>query len=149
MARKIRVEYSDAVYHVLNRGDRREPIFKDGLDRYRFLETLGQDCAKTSWAVPPAVERGWCLGDEEFRQELLARMETKMGRHHGGAERRETAQAGRLLASEGVEQGRARGFGCNRATRFIARVSRGMKDGVGSIPSPRGRGLLRQRHLSR
>jgi hypothetical protein len=27
MARKLRVEYPGAIYHVMNRGDRREPIF--------------------------------------------------------------------------------------------------------------------------
>ena len=45
---------------------------------------------------------GWCLGDEEFRQELLAQMESKLGRHHGGAERQETAtaRAERILAAE-------------------------------------------------
>jgi hypothetical protein len=26
---------------VMNRGDRREPIFKDDADRERFVETLG------------------------------------------------------------------------------------------------------------
>jgi hypothetical protein len=39
------------------------------------------------------MRRGWYLGDEEFRRELLAQMEGKMGRHHGGAERRESAEA--------------------------------------------------------
>jgi len=29
MARKARVEFSGAVYHVLDRGDRREAIFQD------------------------------------------------------------------------------------------------------------------------
>ncbi|HAV64485.1 MAG TPA: addiction module toxin RelE, partial [Verrucomicrobiales bacterium] len=33
MARKLRVEYPGAIYHVLSRGDRREPIFKDDQDR--------------------------------------------------------------------------------------------------------------------
>ncbi len=33
MARKLRLEYPGAIYHVMNRGDRREPIFKDHLDR--------------------------------------------------------------------------------------------------------------------
>ena len=33
---------SEAIYHLMNRGDRREPIFKDDADRARFLETLGQ-----------------------------------------------------------------------------------------------------------
>ena len=44
MARKLRVEYEGAIYHVMNRGDRREPIFKDDVDRRRFLETLGEAC---------------------------------------------------------------------------------------------------------
>jgi hypothetical protein len=29
MARKLRVEYPGAIYHVMNRGDRRKPIFRD------------------------------------------------------------------------------------------------------------------------
>ena len=40
MARKLRVQYAGAIYHVMNRGDRREPIFKDDADRHRFVETL-------------------------------------------------------------------------------------------------------------
>jgi REP element-mobilizing transposase RayT len=248
MARKLRVQYPGAIYHVMNRGDRREPIFRDDADRRRFLETLAETCAKTGWQVhaaclmgnhfhlvvetpaanlgagmkwflgtytarfnrrhrvfghlfsgrykaivvdgsgngyrrtvcdyvhlnpvraklltpeeplrayawstygqyllPPgkrsawlrvdrllgemgipqdstagrrqfevmmeerrrkdapgdwqAGRRGWCLGDEEFRQELLAQMTTQMGRHHGGEERQETdtARAQRVLAEE-------------------------------------------------
>jgi putative transposase len=33
MPRKIRVEYPGAIYHVLSRGDRREDIFLDDVDR--------------------------------------------------------------------------------------------------------------------
>jgi len=33
MARKLRVEYPGAIYHVMNRGDRREEIFQDDPDR--------------------------------------------------------------------------------------------------------------------
>ncbi|MBI3853267.1 MAG: transposase [Verrucomicrobia bacterium] len=51
MARKLRVQYPGAIYHVMNRGDRREPIFKDDADRQRFLETLGEACGKTGWQV--------------------------------------------------------------------------------------------------
>ncbi len=61
MARKLRVEYPGAIYHVLNRGDRREPIFKDDFDRHRFLETLGEACAKTSWQV-----QAYCLMGNHF-----------------------------------------------------------------------------------
>ena len=51
MARKLRVEYPGAIYHVLNRGDRRELIFHDDADRKRFVETLAESCAKTGWQV--------------------------------------------------------------------------------------------------
>ena len=51
MARKLRVEYPGAIYHVINRGDRREEIFKDDPDRERFLATLGEVCVKTGWQV--------------------------------------------------------------------------------------------------
>src|SRR6058998_3160383 len=51
VARKLRVQYPGAIYHVLNRGDRREPIFKDDADRQRFLGTLGETCLKTGWQV--------------------------------------------------------------------------------------------------
>jgi hypothetical protein len=40
MARKLRVEYPGAICHVLNRGDRREPIFRDNADRQRFVEAM-------------------------------------------------------------------------------------------------------------
>ena len=248
MARKLRMEYAGAIYHVINRGDRCEPIFRDDQDRQRFLETLGEACRKTGWQVQAwcqmsnhfhlvmetpqanlvagmkwflgtytsrfnqrhklvghlfsgrykalivdgsgngylrtvcdyvhlnpvrakllkaeqplreyrwssygeylksptrrpewlkvgrlfgemgipqdsvagrrqfeqmmeqrreleeprklkAVRRGWCLGDEAFRQELLQQMSTRMSRHHGGDERQETAeaQAARIIAEE-------------------------------------------------
>ncbi len=51
MARKLRVEYAGAIYHVMNRGDRREPIFEDDKDRESFLATLGEACGKTGWQV--------------------------------------------------------------------------------------------------
>ena len=51
MARKLRVEYPGAIYHVMTRGDRQEPIFKDEEDHRRFLSTLGETCAKTGWQV--------------------------------------------------------------------------------------------------
>ena len=51
MARKLRVEYPGAIYHVMSRGDRQEPIFKDEEDQRRFLSTLGEACAKTVWQV--------------------------------------------------------------------------------------------------
>ena len=55
MARKVRVEYAGAIYHVMNRGDRREPIFHDDQDRNRFLDTLGECCGRTGWQVQAYV----------------------------------------------------------------------------------------------
>jgi len=51
MPRPLRIEFEGAIYHVKNRVDRREPIFRDDADRKRFLETLGEACAKTDWQV--------------------------------------------------------------------------------------------------
>jgi REP element-mobilizing transposase RayT len=44
------------MYHVMNRGDRREDISQDDEDRKRFLSTLGEACRKTGWQV-----HGYCL----------------------------------------------------------------------------------------
>jgi putative transposase len=51
MPRKARVQFAGAVYHLLDRGDRREPIFRDERDRENFLATLGQVCKRTGWRV--------------------------------------------------------------------------------------------------
>ncbi len=61
MARKLRIRYSGAMYHVMNRGDRREAIFDDDPDRHRFLSTLGETCAKTDWQV-----HAFCLMPNHF-----------------------------------------------------------------------------------
>ncbi len=46
MARKLRVQYPGAIYHVMNRGDRREAIYINDKDRQLFLETLGEATEK-------------------------------------------------------------------------------------------------------
>jgi putative transposase len=43
MARKMRVEYEGAIYHVLSRGNRKEAFFRDDDDRGTFLRTLGHN----------------------------------------------------------------------------------------------------------
>jgi putative transposase len=40
MPRQLRIEYPGAIYHVMNCGDRREPIFNNGTDRKRFVASL-------------------------------------------------------------------------------------------------------------
>ncbi len=61
MARPLRIEYADAIYHVLSRGDRREAIFQDDRDRELFLELLGQVCQRTGWQV-----HAYCLMSNHF-----------------------------------------------------------------------------------
>ena len=61
MPRKLRVQYPGAVYHLMNRGDRRDDIFQDDDDRCRFLKTLGEACEKTGWQV-----HAYCLMSNHF-----------------------------------------------------------------------------------
>ena len=51
MARKLRFQYPGAIYHVMNRGDHSEVVFRDTHDRDLFLATLTEACAKTDWQV--------------------------------------------------------------------------------------------------
>ncbi len=90
MPRKLRVEYSGAIYHVMNRGDRREPIFKDDEDRKRFLATLAECCGKTDWQV-----HAWCLMPNHFhlvvetpRGDLVAGMKWFLGTYTARFNRR-------------------------------------------------------------
>jgi putative transposase len=90
MARKLRVEYPGAIYHLMNRGDRREDIFKDAEDRKRFLATLGEACDKAGWQV-----HAWCLMPNHFhlvietpRGGLVAGMKWMLGTYTGRFNRR-------------------------------------------------------------
>ena len=49
-----------------------------------------------------AIRRGWCLGAERFRKELLAQMSERIGAEHYGAERAETdaEKAEDIIAAE-------------------------------------------------
>jgi hypothetical protein len=39
MARKVHVQYPGVVYYVMSRGDQRDKVFFDDVDRYDFLKT--------------------------------------------------------------------------------------------------------------
>ncbi len=51
MSRPLRLEYPGAVYHIMARGDRRNLIFRDDMDRRRFLELLGMEVLQQRWHV--------------------------------------------------------------------------------------------------
>lgn len=58
MPRQVRIEFEGAHYHVMCRGDRREPIFSDDCDRDLFLRTLGEGCDRTGWRIHAYVLMG-------------------------------------------------------------------------------------------
>ncbi len=61
MARKARVEFEGAVYHVVDRGDRRKAIFGDDADRKRGWcggrERVGSRISLSVWAVDGLLRR--------------------------------------------------------------------------------------------
>lgn len=139
MARKLRVQYPGAIYHVMNRGDHSETIYRDTSDRDLFPATLAEACGRPAWlrterllgewGIPMDTPAGreqfaralearrqseqaenvtelppsdWCVGSEEFRQELLQQMTALPAHKYGGREWQETAEkkARRILAEE-------------------------------------------------
>jgi REP element-mobilizing transposase RayT len=84
------VEYPGAIYHVMNRGDRREAIFRNDEDRKLFLSTLGETCDKTGWQV-----HALCLMPNHFHlvvetpgANLVAGMKWFLGTYTGRFNRR-------------------------------------------------------------
>src|SRR3989440_8573379 len=61
MARKLRVQYQGAIYHVMSRGNGKAAIFRNDVDRRSFLQTLAEACAKTGWQV-----HAYCLMKTHF-----------------------------------------------------------------------------------
>ena len=51
MARKLRIESSEGLYHVINRGNYRSWIFETAGARTAFEATLGQSCERFGWQV--------------------------------------------------------------------------------------------------
>src|SRR5215472_13999298 len=61
MARKLRVQYPGAIYHVMSRGDHLEVIFREHRDAELFLVTLHDAATKTDWQV-----HAFCLMSDHF-----------------------------------------------------------------------------------
>ena len=90
MARQLRIQYPGAIYHVMNRGDRREAIFRDAKDHECFLQTLGEACVKAHWQV-----HAYCLMSNHFhlvvetpQPTLVAGMKWLLGTYTGRFNRR-------------------------------------------------------------
>ncbi len=61
MSRPLRLEYSGAVYHLTSRGNAREGIFLDAVDREMFLACLGEVVARFGWLC-----HAYCLMDNHY-----------------------------------------------------------------------------------
>ena len=90
MARKLRIEYPGAIYHVMSRGDRREAIVRDEDDRQRFVESLGEACVRSGWQL-----HAYCLMFNHFHlvvetplPTLVAGMKWFLGTYTGRFNRR-------------------------------------------------------------
>jgi putative transposase len=90
MARKLRVQYPGAIYHVMNRGNQRQNIFRSNNDRFLLLKTLSEACAKTDWQI-----HAYCLMRNHFhlvvetpKPNLVAGMKWLLGTYTGRHNRR-------------------------------------------------------------
>lgn len=83
MTRPLRIEYPGAIYHVLSRGDRQEPIVSGDSDRSLFLDLLGRSCKRTAWQVHAFVlmTNHFHLVVETPRANLSAGMQWLLGRY--------------------------------------------------------------------
>lgn len=61
MARKLRLEYADAVYHVISRGNYRADVFAEAATKEAFLKCLGEACTKASWVI-----HAWCVMSNHY-----------------------------------------------------------------------------------
>jgi REP element-mobilizing transposase RayT len=58
MTRQARLQVSDTIYHITSRGDRREEIYKDDVDRQNWLRVLNDVCQRFDWRVHAFCQMG-------------------------------------------------------------------------------------------
>jgi len=78
MARPLRLEYEGAVYYVTARGNALQPIYRDEVDRKRFLHLLGEEIDQQRWRC-----YAYCLMENHYH--LL--LETPDGQLSAGMRR--------------------------------------------------------------
>jgi len=61
MARPLRIEFPNALYHVTSRGNRREDIYLEDNDRFNFLQILTLVCERYNW-----VCHSYCLMSNHY-----------------------------------------------------------------------------------
>ena len=81
MSRKPRAEFESGLYHVYSRGNRRQPIYLDDVDRTRYLRTLGRVVTRVGWSC-----LSYCLMGNHLHllvETHLPNLGTGMHRLHG------------------------------------------------------------------
>ncbi len=61
MARQLRLEYKNALYHITARGNAQENIYRDNDDRQTFLRLLAREIEQQSWHC-----YAYCLMDNHY-----------------------------------------------------------------------------------
>jgi len=118
MARKLRIEYPDALYHVINRGNYRADIFATQGAREAFMKALDEAYGRTGWLV-----HAWCLMSNHYHlalrtpnANLVSGMQwlqtTFASRFNGFRKERGHVFQGRYKAFN-IEPGRALGSVCH------------------------------------
>ncbi len=51
MPRRLRLQYPGAIYHLMARGNGRQVIVRDDVDRDRLVEDLGKAAVRCCWCV--------------------------------------------------------------------------------------------------
>ena len=97
MARKPRIEYAGAVYHVLNRGNYRGDLFETAGAAEAFVVCLGEACERMGWRV-----HGYCL----MRNHYHLALETPRGNLVSGVHWLQSTFGNRFNRYRG-ERGRA------------------------------------------
>jgi hypothetical protein len=104
MARKVRVQYPGAIYHVMNRRDRLFAEWGIPMDSPAGWEQFaGQmEARRRAEGAGKFEPKGSCLSGEELRHEPLAQASELASPRHAGEEIRESAlaKAQRIAATE-------------------------------------------------
>ena len=81
MARPLRIEFAGAIYHLTARGDRREDIFVDDIDRAALLDVLAQALGRFD-----AQALAYCLMGNHYHFVLFTRQAnlSRLMRHING-----------------------------------------------------------------
>jgi putative transposase len=58
MSRPLRLDHAGALWHVTSRGNERKDIFRDDVDRQRWMDLLGRTADTYSWRIHAYVQMG-------------------------------------------------------------------------------------------